>query len=155
MPNPTLEFKVPPAAYARAAAPIIQQQLANVGITVNITNVEWADWIANVFQGAYDYDLTMVSHVEANDFAAFGKPGYYINYKADALNALVAELNATTDPAKQITLKQDIQKQLANDFAEGFLFELPNITVANKNVQGLWLNAPQPITDLAGLSWAQ
>ncbi|MEO7221129.1 MAG: ABC transporter substrate-binding protein, partial [Devosia sp.] len=87
--NPTLEFKVPPAAYARSAAPIIQQQLANVGITVNITNVEWADWIANVFQGAYDYDLTMVSHVEANDFAAFGKPGYYINYKADALNALV------------------------------------------------------------------
>ena len=88
----TLTFKVPPAAYARSAAPIIQQQLANVGITVNITNVEWADWIANVFQGAYDYDLTMVSHVEANDFAAFGKPGYYINYKADALNALVAEL---------------------------------------------------------------
>ncbi|MEQ1768697.1 MAG: ABC transporter substrate-binding protein [Devosia sp.] len=153
--NLTLEFKVPPASYARAAAPIIQQQLANVGITVNVTNVEWADWIANVFQGAYDYDLTMVSHVEANDFAAFGKPGYYINYKADKLNALVTELNATTDPAKQTSLKQDIQKQLANDFAAGFIFEFPNITVANKNVQGLWLNAPQPITDLAALSWAQ
>ncbi|RYE09969.1 MAG: ABC transporter substrate-binding protein [Hyphomicrobiales bacterium] len=155
VPNPTLEFKVPPASYARAAAPIIQQQLANVGITVNITNVEWADWIANVFQGAYDYDLTMVSHVEANDFAAFGKPGYYINYKADALNALVTQLNATTDPAKQIALKQDIQRQLANDFAAGYLFEFANITVANKDVQGLWENAPQPITELAALSWAE
>src|ERR1700712_1944002 len=68
--NLTLTFKVPPAAYARAAAPIIQQELADVGINVNVVNVEWADWIANVFQGAYDYDMTMVSHVEANDFGS-------------------------------------------------------------------------------------
>lgn len=151
----TLQFKVPPAAYARSAAPIIQQELADVGIKVVITNVEWADWIANVFQGAYDYDLTMVSHVEANDFAAFGKPGYYPNYKADNLNKLVADLAATTDAAKQISIKQDIQKLLANDFVALYLFELPNITVANKDVQGLWLNAPQPTTDLSALSWAQ
>ncbi|HEY4199130.1 MAG TPA: ABC transporter substrate-binding protein [Devosiaceae bacterium] len=149
-----LQFKVPPAAYARASAPIIQQQLANVGIDVQITNVEWADWIANVFGGAHDYDLTMVSHVEANDFAAFGKPGYYINYKADALNKLVDELNATTDDAKRISLKQDIQNLLAKDFAAVYLFELPNIIVAKAGVQGLWPNAPQPITDLAALSWA-
>jgi peptide/nickel transport system substrate-binding protein len=153
--NLSLTFKVPPAAYARAAAPIIQQQLGAVGINVNVVNVEWADWIANVFQGAYDYDLTMVSHVEANDFAAFGKPGYYPNYDATKLNALVTELNATIDPAKQIELKQAIQKQLAEDYASIWVFELPNITVADKDVQGLWENAPQPITDLAGLSWAQ
>ena len=146
---------MPPAAYARSAAPIIQQELAEVGVKVNVVNVEWADWIANVFQGAYDYDLTMVSHVEANDFAAFGKPGYYPNYKADGLNKLVADLNAATDPAKQIAIKQDIQKLLANDYVVGYLFELPNITVAAKDVQGLWLNAPQPTTDLSALSWAQ
>ncbi len=152
----TLTFKVPPAAYARAAAPIIQQELADVGIKVNVVNVEWADWIANVFQGTYDYDLTMVSHVEANDFGSFGKKGYYTNYKnADALNALIAQLNATTDPQKQISIKQDIQKLLANDFVAVYVFELPNITVANKNVQGLWANAPQPTTDLSALSWAQ
>jgi peptide/nickel transport system substrate-binding protein len=151
----TLTFKVPPAAYARAAAPIIQQELADVGIKVNVVNVEWADWIANVFQGAYDYDRTMVSHVEANDFAAFGKPGYYLNYKADGLNKLVAELNATTDPAKQISIKQDIQKLLANDFVALYLFELPNITVSKKGVTGLWENAPQPITDLSAISWTE
>jgi peptide/nickel transport system substrate-binding protein len=151
----TLTFKVPPAAYARAAAPIIQQELADVGIKVNVVNVEWADWIANVFQGAYDYDLTMVSHVEANDFAAFGKPGYYLNSKADGLNKLVAELNATTDPAKQISIKQDIQKLLANDFVALYLFELPNITVSKKGVTGLWENAPQPITDLSAISWTE
>ena len=30
-----------------------------------------------------------------------------------------------------------------------------HITVAAKDVQGLWLNAPQPTTDLSALSWAQ
>jgi peptide/nickel transport system substrate-binding protein len=153
--NLSLTFKVPPAAYARAAAPIIQQQLAAVGINVEVVNVEWADWIANVFQGAYDYDLTMVSHVEANDYAAFGKPGYYPNYDATEFNKLVTELNATTDPAKQIELKQAIQRRLAEDYASIWVFELPNITVADKDVQGLWENQPQPIIDLAALSWAQ
>ncbi len=151
----TLTFKVPPAAYARAAAPIIQQELAAVGITVNVVNVEWADWVANVFQGAYDYDLTMVSHVEANDFAAFGKPGYYVNYDATKLNELVDQLSKTTDADKRISIKQDIQKLLANDYVAAYLFELPNLTVANKDVQGLWANAPQPIANVAEISWAQ
>jgi peptide/nickel transport system substrate-binding protein len=93
--------------------------------------------------------------VEANDFAAFGKPGYYLNYKADGLNKLVADLNATTDPAKQISIKQDIQKLLANDFVALYLFELPNITVSKKGVTGLWENAPQPITDLSAISWTE
>jgi peptide/nickel transport system substrate-binding protein len=152
----SLTFKVPPAAYARAAAPIIQQQLAQVGIDVEIVNVEWADWIANVFQGAYDFDLTMVSHVEANDFAAFGKPGYYPNYaNADALNALVDKLNLSTDPDERIAIKQDIQRQLAEDYVAAYLYELPAITIAKTGVEGLWLNQPQPVIDLADLSWAE
>jgi len=151
----TLTFKVPPASYAVAAAPIIQQELADVGIKVNIVNVQWPDWLGNVFGGAHDYDLTMVTHVEADDYAAFGKPGYYINYKADALNALVGQLMATTDGAKQIAIRQEIQKQLASDFAAVYLFEYPNLTIAKTGVQGLWQDAPQPTIDLSALSWAQ
>jgi peptide/nickel transport system substrate-binding protein len=64
-------------------------------------------------------------------------------------------LNGTTDTQKQISIKQDIQRLLANDYVAAYLFELPNITVANKDVRGLWENAPQPITDLSALSWAQ
>ncbi|MGN6684341.1 MAG: ABC transporter substrate-binding protein, partial [Devosia sp.] len=61
----------------------------------------------------------------------------------------------TTDPAKQTELKQDVQKLLANDFAAGFLFELPNITVANKDLKGIWENAPIPATIVSEMSWAQ
>jgi peptide/nickel transport system substrate-binding protein len=150
----TLSLKLPPAQYARAAGPVIQQELADVGIKVDITNVEWADWLSNVFTNK-DYDLTIVSHVEPNDMGAFAKDGYYFNYKSEAFNKIMADLSNTTDPAKQTELKQAAQKQLANDFAAGFLFELPNITVANKDLTGLWENAPIPATPIGEISWTQ
>lgn len=152
--DPTLSLKLPPASYARAAGPIIQQELANVGIKVEITNVEWADWLQNVFTNK-DYDLTIVSHVEPNDFGVFARDDYYFNYHSDAYKKVIADLNATTDPAKQIALKQEAQKILANDFAAGFLFEFPNITVAAKELKGLWENAPIPAQPIAEISWSE
>jgi peptide/nickel transport system substrate-binding protein len=150
----TLSLKLPPASYARAGGPIIQQQLANVGIKVDITNVEWADWLQNVFTNK-DYDLTIVSHVEPNDFGAFAKEGYYFNYNNADFNKLIADLNNTTDPAKQIEIKQAIQTKLATDFAAGFLFEFPNITVANKNLKGYWENSPIPASPFNEMSWTE
>lgn len=150
----TLSLKLPPASYARAAGPIIQQELADVGIKVEITNVEWADWLQNVFTNK-DYDLTIVSHVEPNDFGNFGKEGYYFNYKSAAFDQAITDLGNTTDPAKQIALKQDIQKILANDFAAGFLFEFANITVAAKSLSGFWENAPVPASPVGELKWSE
>ena len=152
--NLDLSLKLPPASYARAAGPIIQQELADVGIKVDITNVEWADWLQNVFTNK-DYDLSIVSHVEPNDIGVFSKPGYYFNYHSDAFNKIMTDLNNATDPDKRKSLLQDAQKQLANDFAAGFLFEYPNIVVANKDVQGLWKNAPIPAVEIGEMSWAQ
>ncbi|MEO6395567.1 MAG: ABC transporter substrate-binding protein, partial [Devosia sp.] len=95
------------------------------------------------------------SHIEPNDFGSFAKPGYYFNYNSAAFNKLIADLGNTTDPAKQLELKQDVQKQLANDFAAGFLFEFPNITVANKALTGYWANAPIPASPFAEMSWSE
>ncbi len=150
----TLSLKLPPASYARAAGPIIQQELAEVGINVEITNVEWADWLQNVFTNK-DYDLTIVSHVEPNDFGIFARDDYYFAYKSDAYKKVVADLGNTTDPAKQIELKQEAQKILANDFAAGFLFEFPNITVASKSLEGFWVNAPVPASPIGELKWTE
>ena len=150
----TLSLKLPPAAYARQAGPIIQQELANVGINVEITNVEWADWLQNVFTNR-DYDLTIVSHVEPNDYGVFARDDYYFAYHSEAYNAAVAELAVTSDPARQTELKKQIQEILANDFAAGFLFELANVTVANKDLSGIRANAPIPAAVISELSWAE
>ncbi len=149
----SLSLKLPPASYARAAGPIIQQELAEVGIKVEITNVEWADWLQNVFTNK-DYDLTIVSHVEPNDYGVFARDDYYFNYHSDAYKAVVEEIGDTTDPAKQIELKQEAQKILANDFAAGFLFEYPYITIAADGLNGVWENQPVPANPIAEMSWS-
>jgi peptide/nickel transport system substrate-binding protein len=152
--NLTLTLKLPPPAYARNSGQIIQQELANIGINVKIVNVEWAQWLQDVFTNK-DYDLSIVSHVEPNDFGVFARDSYYFNYHSDAYKKIIADLNLTTDPAKRTALKQDAQRQLAKDYAAIFLFELADITVADKDLKGLWENAPIPAVDLTDVYWAQ
>ncbi|HEY8594908.1 MAG TPA: ABC transporter substrate-binding protein [Devosiaceae bacterium] len=150
----TLQMKLPPPPYARNGGQIIAQQLAEVGIKTQITNVEWADWLSTVFKNK-DYDLTIVSHVEPNDIGIFARgDAYYFNYNSEKFNAIMAELNDTTDPAKRSELIKQAQKQLADDYPVAFLFELAQINVQNKDLKGLWENAPIPATDLTGVYWA-
>ena len=150
----TLSLKLPPPPYARNGGQIIQQQLANVGITANITNVEWADWLKTVFTNK-DYDLTIVSHVEPNDIGIFARDDYYFDYHSDAFKKIMSDLNNTADPDKRKALLQAAQKQLADDYAAGFLFELAKVGVENKSVKGLWANAPVPAVDLSAVYWAE
>ncbi|MEM7644754.1 MAG: ABC transporter substrate-binding protein, partial [Pseudomonadota bacterium] len=58
-----LRLMLPPPAYARRGGEIIAAQLREVGIETEISNLEWAQWLEQVFRGK-DYDLTIVSHTE-------------------------------------------------------------------------------------------
>jgi peptide/nickel transport system substrate-binding protein len=59
----------------------------------------------------------------------------------------------TADPAKRSELLKAAQKQLADDYVVGFLFELPKIGVENAKLHGLWENAPAQATDLTAVYW--
>jgi peptide/nickel transport system substrate-binding protein len=152
-PNTVLSLKLPPVeGYARRGGEIIAQQLAAVGIKTETTNVEWAQWLSEVFTDK-NYDLSIVSHTEPNDIGIFARDGYYFNYKSDAFNKLMADLDVTADPAKRAELIKAAQKQLADDYAAGFLFELAKPMVQNAKLQGMWKDAPTQATDLTGVSW--
>ena len=152
-PNTVLSLKLPPVeGYARRGGEIIAQQLAAVGIKTETTNLEWAQWLSEVFTHK-NYDLTIVSHTEPNDIAIFARDDYYFNYHSDAFKQIIEELNATADPAKRSELLKAAQKQLADDYVVGFLFELAKVGVENAKLRGMWENAPTQATDLTGVSW--
>jgi peptide/nickel transport system substrate-binding protein len=149
----TLSLKLPPVeGYARRGGEIIAQQLAAVGIKTETTNLEWAQWLDEVFKQK-NYDLTIISHTEPNDISIFSRPDYYFDYKSDAFNQIIADLGVTADPAKRSELLKAAQKQLADDYVVGFLFELPKIGVENAKLHGLWENAPAQATDLTAVYW--
>ncbi len=149
----TLSLKLPPVeGYARRGGEIIAQQLAAVGIKTETTNLEWAQWLDEVFKQK-NFDLTIISHTEPNDISIFSRPDYYFGYKSDAFNKIIADLSVTADPAKRSELLKAAQKQLADDYVVGFLFELPKIGVENAKLRGMWENAPAQATDLTAVYW--
>jgi peptide/nickel transport system substrate-binding protein len=151
----TLSLKLPPVeGYARRGGEIIAQQLAAVGIKTETTNLEWAQWLDEVFKQK-NYDLTIISHTEPNDISIFSRPDYYFDYQSEAFNQIIADLAVTADQAKRAELLKAAQQQLADDYVVGFLFMLPKIGVQAANLEGLWENAPAQATDLTAVRWTE
>lgn len=148
----TTTLKLPPPSYARRGGEIIASQLREIGITAEISNVEWAQWLEEVF-GNKDYGLTIVSHTEPMDIGIYANPDYYFQYGDPAFVAIMDELNATTDPAGRTALLHDAQRMISENYVNAYLFELAIATVANANINGLWLNQPTASVDLTGVSW--
>ena len=150
----TLSLKLPPVEnYARRGGEVIAQQLSAVGIQTEVTNLEWAQWLSEVFTDK-NYDLTIISHTEPNDIGIFARDGYYFNYDSAEFEAIMDELAVTADPAKRSELTKAAAQKLADDYVVGFLFQLAKIGVSNAELMGMWDNAPTQATDLTGVYWA-
>ncbi|MEL6645936.1 MAG: ABC transporter substrate-binding protein [Pseudomonadota bacterium] len=148
----TLTLKLPPPSYARRGGEIIAAQLREVGIETEISNLEWAQWLEQVFRGK-DYDLTIVSHTEPMDINIYARPEYYFQYDNPDFQEIMAELDIATDPAERSELLKSAQQIIADDYVNGYLFQLARTGVANADIEGLWLNAPTQANDLTGVRW--
>lgn len=149
-----LSMTLPPPAYARQGGEVIAAQLAKAGINVKIQNVEWAQWLSGTYGGGFNYDLTIVAHVEPFDLVNYTKPDYYWGYNSPQFNALFDRIKSTADAAERNQLLGDAQKLLAQDAANGFLYQPQFPTIARKNLRGLWKDMPISCNDLSSLSWA-
>ena len=146
-------LKLPPPSYARRGGEIIASQLRKVGIEAEISNLEWSQWLEEVFK-AKDFGLSIVSHTEPMDIGIYANPEYYFQYDNANFQDLMVELNATADPAGRSALLAKAQTIISEDYVNGFLFELAVATVAKSGVKGLWVNQPTAAVDLTVVSWA-
>lgn len=147
-------LKLPPPAYARQGGEIVASQLREVGIELEIVPVEWAQWLEQVFTNT-DYDLTIVSHTEPNDINIYARDDYYFNYDNPAFDAVMAELERTSDPDKRVALYGEAQRIIAEDAVNGFLFQLPKIGVWDEKLEGMWDDMPVQANDLTEVQWTE
>jgi peptide/nickel transport system substrate-binding protein len=144
---------LPPPQYARKGGEIIAAQLAKVGINAKIENVEWAQWLAGPFKG--NFDLTIINHVEPLDYAtAYADPNYYFGYDSARFRGLVATLAATSTQSEKARLWRDIQRQLAEDAVNVFIWNPAQVAVFKRGLRGLWNSSPIFANDLSAVSWA-
>jgi peptide/nickel transport system substrate-binding protein len=132
----TLSLKLPPPSYARRGGEIIAAQLKQAGIRVEIENLEWAQWLDQVYT-RHDFDMSIVGHAEPLDYDIYAREGYYFGYANPDFNALIAALDDTVEPGRRTELLKSIQRKLADDAVNGFLFQYPRLDVWNKNLTGI------------------
>lgn len=147
-------LKLPPVAYARLSGQIIASQFAQVGIRLELINVEWAQWLEDVLANK-DFDLTIVAHVEPFDIGIYADPNYYFGYDNPDVQALNETLNATTDEAERKALAQQIETIIADDAVNLYLFELAQTGVWNARLDGMWPNAPIEGVVLRDIHWVE
>ncbi|CTQ49711.1 ABC transporter substrate-binding protein [Jannaschia donghaensis] len=150
----TLRLMLPPPVYARRGGEIIASQLREVGIETEISNLEWAQWLEQVFRGK-DFDLTIVSHTEPADINIYARPDYYFQYDNADFQNLMERIETTTDAGERTAMLQQAQQVIADDAVNAYLFQLAKTGVADARIDGLWENAPTQANDLTGVSWSE
>ena len=118
---------LPPPDYARKSGEIIAAELAEVGVQAKIEEVEWAQWLSNVYKG-HNFDLTIISHVEPLDIGIYANPDYYFQYDSQTFRDIFARIQAAADLDAFKAAIGDAQRQIVKDCVNGFLFQLPDVT---------------------------
>jgi peptide/nickel transport system substrate-binding protein len=141
-------LKLPPPSYARRSGEIVAAQLAQVGIRARIENLEWAQWLDQVFT-RHDFDMSIVGHAEPMDYDIYARDDYYFGYSNREFNSLIDALDDTLDPARRLSLLQRIQRKLAADAVNGFLFQYPRLDIWNVHFHDLAFDNVLGVVDLS------
>jgi len=147
-------IKLPPPSYARRGGQIIASQLREIGIDLELINIDWGQWLEDVFTNK-DYDLTIVSHVEPFDIGIYANPDYYFQFDNKDFRAVMEQLGATTNDEGRRALSYYAQDFLARHAVNGYLFQLAKTGVYDAKLSGMWANAPVEGNDLTKMVWAK
>ena len=148
-------LKVAPQYYYTVrTGEVLVNQLAKVGIRVKIEQIEWGQWLAQVWREA-NYDMSIIGHAEPWDINNYANPKYYYRWDNVEFQKLFKESEVTLDDKKRRDLYVKMQKMLADEAPAVWLYMHPRLVAAKKGVQGIWKDLPIPSLDLSEVAWAK
>lgn len=147
----TLRLRLPTLPYATSCGQVVKSMLEQAGLKVQIDQLEFpAAWLTTVFKNA-DYDMSIIAHVEPRDLGAVFNAKYYTRYDDPTLQGYLAAADSG-DEAAQVDNMKKAARRLSEQAAGDWLFLLPNLIVADKNIKGLPTNAITENFDLSKLA---
>jgi peptide/nickel transport system substrate-binding protein len=133
----SLSLTLPPYFYAQLAAPLIVSELGAVGIKVTVSTIDFPLWISQVFE-AGDFQATIIDHAEGRDIGNYGTAGYYWHYAQTSQVAQeLTAANAAPTEAQWIAGYRKVLRQITADAVNDWIYIIPDLTVAQKDVVGL------------------
>ena len=138
--------------YTVRTGEVLASQLAKVGIKVKIEQIEWGQWLSQVYKDA-NYDLTIIGHAEPWDIGNYANPGYYFRWDNKDFHALYKESEQTVDDKKRREQFARLQKMMADEAPVVWLYMHPRLVVTKKGVTGIWKDLPISSLDLTEVAW--
>jgi len=144
-------MKIPSTfSYATSTAQVVQQMMADVGITAEIQLVDFpGQWLEEVFFDPWDYQMSIIAHVEEFDIGIYSNPNYYYGYSSAAFDDALSRAQSEPDPVERKQLYAIAQFLIAEDVATFPMYELSNALILRSNVQNFWEDAPIPAADVS------
>ncbi|WP_375387145.1 ABC transporter substrate-binding protein [uncultured Amnibacterium sp.] len=124
-----------PNFYGTAVTDVLTSQFKAAGVTLKVNSVDFTTWLKNVYTNK-DYELSIVDHAEAHDFANWVTPGYYFNYSNPKVNALYAQATAALSQSEADAKLAEAAKLVADDAPAAWLYTGVNQTAIAKTVTG-------------------
>jgi peptide/nickel transport system substrate-binding protein len=138
--------------YTVRTGEVLVSQLAKVGVKVKIEQIEWGQWLSQVWKEA-NYDLTIIGHAEPWDIVNYANPNYYFRWDNKDFQALYRESEQTVDDKKRREQFVRLQKMMADEAPAVWLYMHPRLVVAKKGVTGIWKDLPISSLDLSEVAW--
>ncbi len=145
-----LQFLIPPGYDLIANG--VADYLRKAGFTLNMQNVDWGTWLTQVFNDK-DYDITVITHVEPMDYDIYANPEYYYAYDSATYQGIMDSLKNTITESERKTLLIKAQQLLSIDAVNVWLYQRPKVGVWNKDLQGMWTDAPVEGIVLKDVYW--
>jgi len=89
------------------------------------------------------------------DYDIYARDDYYFGYSSPEFKALIAALDDTIDATRRRDLLQQIQRKIAADAVNGFLFQYPRLDIWNAHLQGVGFDNVLGVVDLSRARYDQ
>ena len=143
--------------YPAAIGDVLTTQLAAVGITLTVEQVDFTTWLDDVYTapadgGPRDFQLSMVDHAETHDFGNWADPDYYWGYDSAPVQALWEQSLAATDPAVAAQALSDAAAIVSEDAPAEWLYTSTTLTAIRDGVTGFPTTSTSTRLDLSELA---
>ncbi|WGD36906.1 ABC transporter substrate-binding protein [Lysinibacter sp. HNR] len=130
---------------------LLVSQLADVGITLQLRQVEFATWLQDVYTN-HDFDLSYVNHVEERDLVNYTNPDYYFGYSNPEVTSLYNQALRATDERQVDDLLASAAQIVAEDAPAKWVYNLTPITAVNERVKNFPVQGTNARLNVAGVT---
>lgn len=136
-------------------AQVVVEQLKQVGITVEIQQIEWASWINDVYVGR-NYESTIVgldaklAPRDVVDRYNSTADNNFLNYSNPKFDETIAKAIASVDEEEKIAYYKELQTILAEDAASVYIQDPALLVAVNKKLGG-YSFYPVYVQDMASI----